>query len=213
MIFFLWRKTKSARTYLLLTGLSESGKTYLFSQLLYSIDKETFSSISINIGDYHSSDSNGGGGGPIIKFVDIPGNERLRNKFFDEFKYLARAIIYVIDSVTFQKDVKDVADYLYTILADQQSIPILILCNKQDETMAKSAAVIKNLLEKELNVVRTTRCSSLQSVDNNAQVESVFLGKHGVDFTFEQLSQNIQLIECSAKNRDFKQLTNWIQKV
>lgn len=209
MIFFLWRKTKSARTYLLLTGLSESGKTYLFSQLLYSIDKETFSSISTNIGDYHSNDNNGG---PIIKFVDIPGNERLRNKFFDEFKYLARGIIYVIDSVTFQKDVKDVADYLYTILADQQSIPILILCNKQDETMAKSSVVIKNLLEKELNLVRTTRCSSLQSVDNS-QVESVFLGKHGVDFTFEQLSQNIQLVECSAKNRDFKELTNWIQKV
>lgn len=52
MIFILWRKTKSGRTDILLTGLSDSGKTYLFSQLLYSEDKETFSSIATNIGEF-----------------------------------------------------------------------------------------------------------------------------------------------------------------
>lgn len=42
--------------------------------------------------------------------------------------------------------------YLYTILADEAtaSIPILIVCNKQDETLAKGSSVIKSLLEKEL---------------------------------------------------------------
>lgn len=78
--------------------------------------------------------------------------------------------------------------------------------------MAKGASVIQSLLEKELNVVRTTRCSSLQSVDNST-VESVFLGKQGVDFTFSQLSQSIQLVECSAKDRDFNGLTDWLRKV
>lgn len=103
MIFFLWRKTKSARTDILLTGLSESGKTYLFSQLLFAEHKETFSSIATNVAEYNSDQ------GPI-RFVDIPGNERLRYKFFDDFKYMARGIIFVIDSVTFQKDVRDVAE-------------------------------------------------------------------------------------------------------
>lgn len=42
--------------------------------------------------------------------------------------------------------------YLYTILADNatSSSAILILCNKQDEPLAKGSAVIKALLEKEL---------------------------------------------------------------
>lgn len=42
--------------------------------------------------------------------------------------------------------------YLYTILADNalSATPILILCNKQDATMAKGSVVIQNLLEKEL---------------------------------------------------------------
>lgn len=42
--------------------------------------------------------------------------------------------------------------YLYTVLADASvgSVPILIACNKQDETFAKASSVVKNLLEKEL---------------------------------------------------------------
>lgn len=42
--------------------------------------------------------------------------------------------------------------FLYTILADQatSSVPVLILCNKQDETLAKGSSVIKTLLEKEM---------------------------------------------------------------
>lgn len=46
----------------------------------------------------------------------------------------------------------DSFSFLYTILADPvtSSVPVLILCNKQDETLAKGSAVIKSLLEKEL---------------------------------------------------------------
>lgn len=42
--------------------------------------------------------------------------------------------------------------FLYTILADNgtSSTPVLIVCNKQDETMAKGETVVKALLEKEL---------------------------------------------------------------
>lgn len=42
--------------------------------------------------------------------------------------------------------------FLYTLMADPSlsSTPFLILANKQDETLAKSAGVIKTLLEKEM---------------------------------------------------------------
>lgn len=51
VIFILWRKTKSGRTDILLTGLSDSGKTCLFSQMLFNEDRETFSSVTTNIGE------------------------------------------------------------------------------------------------------------------------------------------------------------------
>lgn len=42
--------------------------------------------------------------------------------------------------------------YLYTVLADKAlgSIPVIVVCNKQDETMAKGKSVIETLLEKEM---------------------------------------------------------------
>lgn len=42
--------------------------------------------------------------------------------------------------------------FLYTLLADKQlsSVPVLVLCNKQDETMSKGKSVIEQLLEKEM---------------------------------------------------------------
>lgn len=61
------------------------------------------------------------------------------------------------------------------------------------------------------NVVRTTRANRLQSVDSSAG-EEVFLGKRGKDFAFSHLSQDIQVVECSAKNRDLENLTDWINK-
>jgi signal recognition particle receptor subunit beta len=41
---------------------------------------------------------------------------------------------------------------LYTLLADKalSSLQVLILCNKQDETMAKGKKAIEQLLEKEM---------------------------------------------------------------
>lgn len=42
--------------------------------------------------------------------------------------------------------------FLYTILADKafSGLSVLILCNKQDETFAKSQSVVESLLEKEM---------------------------------------------------------------
>lgn len=86
--------------------------------------------------------------------IDIPGYDRLRDKFLDKYKSSARVILYVIDSVTLQHDIRDSAEYLYNILSDPQVASnvssVLIVCNKQDLPSAKSSAFVKNLLEKEL---------------------------------------------------------------
>lgn len=88
-----------------MTGLCESGKTLIFSQLLYDEFRDTFTSISENCGNY-TNDENGS----AVQVVDIPGHERLRNRFFDQYKKIAKGVIFIIDSVTVQKDVRDVAE-------------------------------------------------------------------------------------------------------
>lgn len=51
----------------------------------------------------------------LLRLVDVPGHERLRMKFFDQFKETTRALIFVIDAMTFQKDLRDVAEYVYDL--------------------------------------------------------------------------------------------------
>lgn len=89
-----------------------------------------------------------------MRIVDIPGHERLREKFLDQYKPLARGVVFVVDSVSIQKDVRDVAEFLYNILSDavlfNSRASYLILCNKQDLSFAKGANAVKSILEKEL---------------------------------------------------------------
>lgn len=88
-----------------MTGLCEAGKTATFSQLLFNELRETFTSISENSG-YYSID----GTSKIVQVVDIPGHERLRNRFVDQYKRIAKGIVYVVDSANIQKEIRDVAE-------------------------------------------------------------------------------------------------------
>lgn len=207
MLLWVWKKKRSARTDVLLTGLCDSGKTLLFSQLVLGEEKESFTSIKENLGHLQTSSGE-------LRLVDIPGHERLRGKFFDQYKNLAKAVIFVVDSVTVQKEIRDVADFLYTILADKAvaNLPVVILCNKQDETLAKGDAVIKSLLEKEINLVRQTRTSQLQSVDPQS-TDAVYLGRPDKDFEFGQLSQKVQLVACSAKEPQIDDVVTFLDSL
>ena len=54
---------------------------------------------------------------PSINLVDIPGHERIRSSIVDEFAGSARGILYVVDSNTIAKQVRDVAEFLHSILS------------------------------------------------------------------------------------------------
>ncbi|EDW36473.1 GL10289 [Drosophila persimilis] len=182
-IFVILRRRSAGRRDFLLTGLCESGKSAIFMQLLHGKLPETFTSIKENVGDYQA------GGHSSVRLVDIPGHYRVRDKCFDLYKHKAKGIVFVVDSVTVQKDIRDVAD----------PCSVLVLCNKQDQTTAKSAQVIKSLLEKELHTVRDTRSRKLQSVGDDDVNKPVTLGKPGRDFEFAHISQNIQFVESSRQ--------------
>ncbi|KAG7308793.1 hypothetical protein JYU34_006027 [Plutella xylostella] len=217
-LLFWWciSRRRHVRRSVLFAGLSDSGKTLLFVRLAYSQYRQTFTSMRENVEDFVGANSS-------LKIVDLPGQERLRNKFFDQYKNSAKGIVYIVDSVTIQKEIRDVAEYLYTILSDpvvqSNSPPVLILCNKQDQPLAKGSQVIKSLLEKEINMVRVTKSNQLQSVDPSQSNKQVYLGKLGKDFEFAHLSCKVDVAESSANTgdddtpADVKPLQDWISKL
>ncbi|CAD5111418.1 DgyrCDS727 [Dimorphilus gyrociliatus] len=146
LIFFIKRSTGSGNS-ILFMGINNAGKTAIFLNLIKSENRLTITSMKQNEGTVQV-------GGKSLKIIDLPGNERIRKQYMDQFKKSVKAVFFVVDSFTLPKEVKDVAELLYDILIDgtltKYSPTIVIVCNKQDHAMAKSSSVIKNLLQKEL---------------------------------------------------------------
>ncbi|XP_014228445.1 signal recognition particle receptor subunit beta [Trichogramma pretiosum] len=210
ILFALWRRRASVGHNVLITGLCDAGKTLIWARLMHTKYVTTHTSVKENINDCVEYN---------VKIVDIPGHERLRYKYFDKYKNSAKGLVYVIDSSTIQRDIRDVAEFLYTMLADStmRKVPILILCNKQDQTLAKSSNVIKTLLEKEINLLRITKSNQLEATD--ASSTNIYLGKSGKDFEFSHLDNKVDFAESSAfvKNSDtpaqLEILTSWLMNL
>ncbi|TNN01769.1 hypothetical protein fugu_011151 [Takifugu bimaculatus] len=194
--YFLTSKT--VRSAVLLVGLCDSGKTLLFSRLLSGKFKRTQTSITDSSAPYKVKNDRSN----TWTLIDLPGHDSLRHQYLEKFKSAARGIVFVVDSAIFQKEVRDVAEFLYVLLTDAviaRNAPALIVaCNKQDVTMAKSAKLIQQQLEKELNTLRVTRSAALSSQDGSVG-GSVYLGKKGRDFEFSQLQMKVEFLECSAR--------------
>ncbi|KAJ8280503.1 hypothetical protein GJAV_G00055640 [Gymnothorax javanicus] len=199
LIVKLFRGSKSSRSAVLLVGLCDSGKTLLFSRLLTGRFCRTQTSMADNSALYRTKSDSGSG----WTLIDLPGHESLRPQFIEKFKAAARAVVFVVDSALFQKEVRDVAELLYSLLTDgvvaRNAPTFLVACNKQDITMAKSAKLIQQQLEKEMNTLRVTRSAALSSQDGSAGGSTVYLGKKGKDFDFSQVPMRVEFLECSGR--------------
>ena len=74
---------------------------------------ETYTSMVLNIIPWQVE------GRPSINLVDVPGHERIRGSVVEEFSSSARGIMYVVDSNTVAKKVRDVAQFLHSILSNK----------------------------------------------------------------------------------------------
>lgn len=139
-------------------------------------------------------------GGRSVSLVDLPGFDRLRDRFFDDCKSSAKAVVFVLDSLSFVSNSRHVADFLYTVLSDpiimKKRTPILIACNKQDETKAKSAKVLQKQLEKELHAIRETRSAGLSSTERDS--DFVFLGRQEKELQWTDCKNRIEFVDCSC---------------
>jgi len=210
LVFFLSKKRKFGRG-ILICGSCDSGKTTLLGQLLHDKPIETYTSMKENTGVLSLP------GKKPVNIVDVPGHERIRENILDQFAGSARGIVFVIDSNTISKQIRDTTEYLFNILSKPviyaASPRILIACNKQDLGLAKGAAAIQGLLEKELTALRISHSNRLEGTDGEG-VDHVFLGKPGKDFLFQDLSMKVDFAEISAQQTEtLDKLKDWIVSV
>ncbi|KAF9915796.1 hypothetical protein BX616_005349 [Lobosporangium transversale] len=59
------------------------------------------------------------------------------------------------------------------------------------------------------NKLRQTRAAALDTQDTDGN-ENVFLGFEGKDFTFQDLENEVEFLECSAENKDIERIKDWM---
>lgn len=214
-IAILWwarNRSKLARRgeCLLLCGVSNSGKTLLFSRLTMGLAKRTLTSMAVNRGSMILENPSSDRPSTKIHIIDVPGNLRIRQRDFNTNKSSAKAIIFVIDSTTINEESKDVSDYLYDILREktfrQQRLPLLIFCNKQDLNNDNvTTQSIRHLLENELTMKRKTRASSV-AVHQGKGESTDDIGRQGKDtFEFNDIKDiQIEFVEGSTLGTEKK---------
>ncbi|XP_050431484.1 signal recognition particle receptor subunit beta-like isoform X5 [Adelges cooleyi] len=212
VLLYLWKKSNKTYRDVLLVGLCDSGKTALYSHLLFNKAVQTFTSQVENIGEFKNSKKS-------LRVVDIPGHERAFGKFWDVYKTSCKGIIFVVDSENVQTSVCDVADLLYRVITDDTIVSnkskILVVCNKQDKLMAKGSEVIKTLLEKELDTLRITKANQLESIDGKKN-NKTSLGKKKKSFEFSHCQIPVEFAESSlSASQDvvLEPVKNWLDKI
>jgi len=211
ILLFIWTRRKSLGRDILICGPCDSGKTTLLAQLVVGKPVETYTSMVHNTNFLEVE------GKANLNLVDVPGHERIRGGIVDEFSTSARGIMYLVDSNTVSKQIRDVAEFLHSILSNRaihsNSPPVLVLCNKQDGSLAKGSQVIQTLLEKEIEKVRDTRSHQLENLEGETGI-GAFLGKKGKSFEFKDLSSNVTFVEGTATELEsLAGVKEWLIKI
>jgi len=191
--FLITKKLRKPLNIVLLMGLSDAGKTAIFSRLVFNKPKKTVASLKEN--EASISDLN-------IKLIDLPGAERLRIRLWDQYRSGVQHILYVVDSSEFQANLRNTSEYLYKILADEiihrRKVNFTILCHKQDVEGAARKDEISSKLEKELNAIKDTYEGQLNKTSEEEDVDYLVskFGKQPISFE----SIPVRFIETSVNN-------------
>ncbi|KAJ1977406.1 hypothetical protein H4R34_003589 [Dimargaris verticillata] len=195
-----------------IVGLSGAGKTALFTQIQHGQPHCTHTSMSANHGSVQLDSQQ-----KPWQVVDIPGHPRLR-PLYQAVLEDAQGLIFMVDSTHFTRQVRDVADCLYGVLAlpkiAEQRTPVAIVCNKRDLLTALPANNVQRQLESEINRLRTTRGAALESHTQEAsQRPHEFLGYEDKDFHFDHLPNPVVFIEFSTKNDTPEKVLAWMADI
>lgn len=140
-----------------------------------------------------------------VRLVDVPGHAKLRLDAMDWLKR-ARAVVFVVDSVSFANDRREVAQFLFEILSDEHfqrsKLPLMVVCNKSEKLTAHSPDFIRKRLEREVEAARRAAAGSLPDMAVSAKQRKAnqvaarrrekyrALGQRpGEEFTFEAFAR------------------------
>ncbi|KAJ2628911.1 hypothetical protein H4R22_003629 [Coemansia sp. RSA 1290] len=198
--------TSSKQPKVVITGLMNTGKTALWCHLRFSQTSVksaapmTQTSMALNIAEAYVNETR-------ALLVDVPGHQKFH---FDRTTQLsqARAVVFVVDSAQLAKNTREAAECLYEVLANQhvqeKEVPVLVVCNKQDDPLALANTRIQALLEDEIDRLRGSRQAGLDSVQDTAYDDAAaeerardFLGFEGKRFAFEDVVSPVQFNEAT----------------
>lgn len=211
IVSLLYRSLRSKADTFLLLGLSDSGKTRIFGKIANkNIEPVTYTSFQENVLDIDVK-------GAHLKVVDFPGAERLRKQLLERWlmkeRSSLRGIVFIVDSSSFSKRSRDVAEFLYDVVLESgKKIPVVVACNKQDHGLAKSSQVIRSCLEKEIGLINKTRAAALSSTDGSSLSRT--LTNNGGNFSWDDLPVTIDFVECCAVDGDsvgLQALRSWMK--
>jgi len=200
------RKKKKGEA-LIIVGLCNSGKSALFGRLSSGEFPSTVTSMKAN--DTTIPISGTTLKNPI-RVIDYPGHDRLREGLT---KLLPKAagIIFMVDANGDEDTLRKSADLLYVLFTDKHlynnQVPFHIACNKSELLTSKPVETIQNIIERELNEVRSSRTAAPGQED---QENDIYLGIEKETFTLSQLPFPVTFAPCSVKNNDLKELKLFI---
>ncbi|CAI5702810.1 hypothetical protein KXD40_004215 [Peronospora effusa] len=151
-----------------------------------------------------------------LTVVDYPGHERLRSRVVDFYSMTGTIVFFVdaSDTPSFRK----AAEFLYDIFANKkvndQTPPIMVVCNKSDISGAASPQMVRDALEKELTQLKTTRSSlETEGDDDEQDLSQVPVGRDGAPFQFDvDAPCEISFVKCSVKDADIHDVVRFIQQ-
>ncbi|KAH3767652.1 signal recognition particle receptor subunit beta [Pelomyxa schiedti] len=191
-LILLWRRRRGTQSRsVVLTGLSNAGKTALILRLQYpEVMNETHMSMEPHSATFPiKKDSKQ----RILKMTDSPGHDRVRGKWI-EFASSANALVYVLNSLDFNAQVRDEANFLLSILSNpvtmKNKIPICVFCNKQEQISASLPEKVKVSLEHEIQQVLALKPLSIGEHDSAAAPTPQLLQAKEKDFSFSALLHN-----------------------
>ncbi|KAG1711970.1 hypothetical protein DVH05_009210 [Phytophthora capsici] len=151
-----------------------------------------------------------------LTVCDYPGHERVRSRLAD-FYPIAGCIAFFVDASD-AETFRQAAEFLYDIFANKkvndQTPPILVVCNKSDKAGAASPQLVRDALEKELTKLKTTRSSLETEGDEDEQdLSQVPVGRDGAAFEFDVDSPcEISFAKVSVKDADIYEVVRFIQQ-
>ena len=168
--------TSSRADAIVLMGPKGSGKTCAWQSFAYCEQKfGTCTSVEINelTEDVKGKDARGREVTKRkVRVIDVPGHPKLRREAMLWLKQ-AKAVVFVVYSVTVANERKEVAQFLFSILSDEtfqrRRLPLMLACNKGEKLTAHPPDFIRKRLEREIEAVRRAAEGELPSIAINSK--------------------------------------------